>query len=149
MMVRIWAPQARDVQLDLAGDRLPMTLGEHGWWTVDTALAVPGADYAFVVDGAEPPLPDPRSQSQPHGVHGRSRFVDHTAFPWTDSGWKARALDSAIVYELHVGTFTAAGTFDAAIDRLGYLKDLGGTHVELMPVAEFSGDRGGGYGGVD
>jgi maltooligosyltrehalose trehalohydrolase len=149
MMVRIWAPQARDVQLDLAGSRLPMTLGERGWWTVDTALAIPGADYAFVVDGAEPPLPDPRSQSQPHGVHGRSRFVDHSAFPWTDSGWNAPALDSAIVYELHTGTFTAAGTFDAAIDRLGYLKDLGVTHVELMPVAEFSGDRGWGYDGVD
>src|ERR1700722_13382288 len=126
-----------------------MQLGLRGWWVVATALPIPGADYAFVIDGAEPPVPDPRSQSQPHGVHGRSRFVDHSAFPWTDSGWKAPALDSAIVYELHVGTFTAAATFDAAIDRLGYLKDLGVTHVELMPVAEFSGDRGWGYDGVD
>jgi maltooligosyltrehalose trehalohydrolase len=149
MIVRVWAPKAHEVQLDLAGNRLPMTLAARGWWTVDTPLATPGADYAFVIDGAEPPLPDPRSQSQPHGVHGRSRFVDHSAFAWTDAGWDAPALDSAIVYELHVGTFTAAGTFDTAIDRLGNLKDLGVTHVELMPVAEFSGDRGWGYDGVD
>ena len=149
MIVRVWAPKAHDVQLDLNGNRLPMTLAERGWWTVDTPLATPGADYAFVIDGAEPPLPDPRSQSQPHGVHGRSRFVDHSAFAWTDAGWNPPGLDSAIVYELHVGTFTPAGTFDAAIDRLGYLKDLGVTHVELMPVAEFSGDRGWGYDGVD
>ena len=73
----------------------------------------PGADYAFVVDGAEPPLPDPRSQSQPYGVHGRSRIVDHSAFNWTDARWNAPPLESAIVYELHVGTFTSAGTFDA------------------------------------
>src|SRR5271170_481278 len=149
MIVRVWAPNAHHVELDLEGNRLPMTLAEHGWWTVATPLATPGADYAFVIDGAEPPLPDPRSQFQPHGVHGRSRFVDHSAFAWTDAGWNAPALDSAIVYELHVGTFTAAGTFDAAIDRLGYLKGLGVTHVELMPVAEFSGDRGWGYDGVD
>ncbi len=149
MLVRVWAPKANDVQLDLEGRRLPMTRAERGWWAVATPLASPGADYGFVIDGAEPPLPDPRTPSQPRGVHGRSRFVDHAAFGWTDADWNAPALDSAIVYELHVGTFTAAGTFDAAIDRLGHLKELGATHVELMPVAEFSGDRGWGYDGVD
>jgi maltooligosyltrehalose trehalohydrolase len=149
MIVRVWAPEAHDVQLDLGAHRLPMTLADGGWWMVDTPLAAPGADYAFIVDGTEPPLPDPRTQSQPYGIHGRSRVVDHSTFAWTDANWNGPALDSAIVYEMHVGTFTTAGTFDAAIDRLNHLTDLGVTHVELMPVAEFSGDRGWGYDGVD
>src|ERR1700682_6176397 len=149
MMLRVWAPAARDVQLEIAGDRVAMACDDGGWWTVETPLATPGADYSFVVDGAEPPLPDPRSLSQPYGVHGRSRIVDHAAFIWTDANWNAPSLDSAIIYELHVGTFTTAGTFDSAIDRLGHLTDLGVTHVQLMPVAEFSGDRGWGYDGVD
>jgi len=149
MIIRVWAPTAHDVQLDLRDERLPMVRADGGWWIVDTPRALPGVDYAFVLDGAEPPLPDPRSSSQPYGVHGRSRIVDHSAFNWTDANWSALALDSAIIYEMHVGTFTAAGTFEAAIDRLSHLKNLGVTHVELMPVAEFSGDRGWGYDGVD
>ena len=149
MIVRVWAPNAREVKLEIASDRVAMTPTDGGWWIADTPLAVPGADYAFVLDGAEPPIPDPRSQSQPYGVHGPSRIVDHSAFDWTDAQWNAPALESAIVYELHVGTFTAAGTFDAAIDRLEHLTKLGVTHVELMPVVEFSGDRGWGYDGVD
>lgn len=149
MIVRVWAPTAHDVQLDLGTNRLPMVRAEGGWWTVETPRVRPGVDYAFVLDGAEPPLPDPRSQSQPHGVHGRSRIVDHSTFKWSDKGWNAPAFDSAIVYEMQVGTFTPAGSFDAAIDRLGHLTDLGITHVELMPVVEFSGNRGWGYDGVD
>jgi maltooligosyltrehalose trehalohydrolase len=149
MILRVWALDAGDVQLEIADDRVAMARADGGWWAVDTPLAKPGADYAFVVDGTEPPLPDPRSQSQPYGVHGRSRIVDHSTFNWTDARWNARPLESAIVYELHVGTFTSAGTFDAAIDRLGHLTDLGVTHVQLMPVAEFSGDRGWGYDVVD
>jgi maltooligosyltrehalose trehalohydrolase len=149
MIIRVWAPAAHNVQLDLDGDRLPMVRADGGWWLVDTPRALPGVDYAFVLDGAEPPLPDPRSQSQPHGVHGGSRLVDHSTFNWADANWYAPALGSAIVYEMHVGTFTATGTFDAAIDRLSHLKDLGITHVELMPIVEFSGDRGWGYDSVD
>jgi len=149
MIVRVWAPNAREVQLEIAGERLTMTPTASGWWAVDTPLAEPGSDYAFVIDGAEPPLPDPRSPSQPYGVHGRSRIVDHSAFKWTDSRWKPPPLESAIIYELHIGTFTAAGTFDAAIDRLDHLTGLGVTHLQLMPVAEFSGDRGWGYDVVD
>jgi maltooligosyltrehalose trehalohydrolase len=149
MIIRVWAPTAHDVQLDLRDERLPMVRADGGWWIIDTPRALPGVDYAFVLDGGEPPLPDPRSSSQPYGVHGRSRIVDHSAFDWTDANWSAPALDSAIIYEMHVGTFTAAGTFEATIDRLSHLKNLGVTHVELMPVAEFSGDRGWGYDGVD
>jgi maltooligosyltrehalose trehalohydrolase len=149
MIVRVWAPIARKVELDLGTDRISMTPADGGWWTVDTLFARPGADYAFVIDDADLLLPDPRTQSQPYGINGRSRIVDHSAFTWSDAGWNAPALDSAIVYELHIGTFTRAGTFDAAIEHLDYLKTLGVTHVELMPVVEFSGDRGWGYDGVD
>jgi maltooligosyltrehalose trehalohydrolase len=149
MIVRVWAPTAHDVQLDLGGELLRMARADGGWWIVDTPSATAGSDYAFVLGGDEPPLPDPRSSSQPYGVHGRSRIVDHSAFNWTDANWNAPALDSAIIYEMHVGTFTAAGTFEAAIDRLSHLKNLGVTHLELMPVVEFSGDRGWGYDGVD
>ena len=94
-------------------------------------------------------MPDPRTQWQPHGVHGESRVVDHTAFPWTDSGWQAAPLSSALIYELHLGTFTSEGTLKGAEARLDYLKELGVTHVELMPIANFPGKRGWGYDGVD
>ena len=106
------------------------------------------ADYAFSLDGG-PPLPDPRSPYQPNGVHGLSRPVDHSAFEWRHTKWRPAPLSSAIIYECHIGTFTPSGTFDAAVERLGYLRDLGVTHIELMPVAEFSGARGWGYDGVD
>ena len=88
-------------------------------------------------------------QWQPHGVHGESRVVDHAAFAWSDSGWQAPPLSSALIYELHLGTFTPEGTLKAAESRLDYLKDLGVTHVELMPIANFPGKRGWGYDGVD
>lgn len=149
MELRVWAPNAATMHLAIAGERLPMARADGGWWSIDTPLARPGADYAFIIDGAEPPLPDPRSRFQPFGVHGPSRIVDHAAFRWSDRGWNAPPLEDALVYELHVGTFTPAGTFAAAIERLGHLVDLGVTHVELMPPAEFSGDRGWGYDGVD
>jgi maltooligosyltrehalose trehalohydrolase len=149
MILRVWAPDAHDVQLEIANQRVAMARTDGGWWVVETPLATPGADYSFIVDGGDLSVPDPRSQSQPYGVHGRSRIVDHAAFDWTDSHWNAPPLDSAIIYELHVATFTPAGTFASAIDRLGHLSDLGVTHVQLMPVAEFSGDRGWGYDGVD
>ncbi len=149
MELRVWAPNAATVHLAIAGERIAMTRGDGGWWSIETPLAAPGVDYAFVIDAADPPIPDPRSHFQPAGVHGPSRLVDHAAFRRSDAGWNAPPLEAAIVYELHVGTFTPAGTFAAAIERLGHLAELGVTHVELMPVAEFSGDRGWGYDGVD
>lgn len=145
----VWAPEAGRVELVLGEKRAAMRAGEKGWWSVEVAAAGPGTDYAFSLDGG-PPLPDPRSPHQPHGVHGPSRVVDHGAFPWTDSGWRGGApLSSALLYELHVGTFTPEGTFEAAIERLAHLVDLGVTHVELLPVGEFPGKWGWGYDGVD
>ena len=94
------------------------------------------------------PASRPRSAWQPHGVSGPSRLVDHDAFRWTDGAFQARPLSSALIYELHAGTFTPEGTFEGVIARLDYLKDLGVTHVELMPVADFPGRFGWGYDGV-
>ena len=145
---RVWAPSANQVQLKINGDLYRMTPADSGWWRVEVELAKISIDYGFVVDGGEP-LPDPRSPWQPSGIHGLSRTLNHGAFTWTDQGWQAKPLSSAIVYELHVGTFTPQGTFIAAIDKLDHLVDLGITHIELMPAAEFSGTRGWGYDGVD
>ncbi len=145
---RVWAPGAKTVEVQCGGERIAMARESGGWWRAEAAGASHGTDYAFIVDGGNP-LPDPRSRFQPHGVHGASRIVDHAAFKWSDERWNAPPLGSAIIYEAHVGTFTETGTFDAAIDRLDYLTGLGITHLELMPVAEFAGDRGWGYDGVD
>ena len=145
--VRVWAPIPRRVELLLEGERREMQHASGGWWEADVSDAAPGTDYGFVLDGVGP-FPDPRSPWQPAGVDGPSRSVEHAAFPWTDRGWRAAPLASAVLYELHVGTFTPAGTFESAIERLDHLVDLGVTHVELMPVNEFAGDRGWGYDGV-
>ena len=125
-----------------------MRPAKRGWWRVDLSPEQSRADYGFSLDGG-PTLPDPRSPFQPHGVHGLSRPMDHSAFEWRHARWRQAPLSSAVIYELHIGTFTTAGTFDAAAERLGYLRELGVTHVEVMPVAEFSGTRGWGYDGVD
>jgi len=141
---RVWAPRATAVQLALRDARLPMVAEEGGWWSLE-APASHGDPYAFVLDGDE--LPDPRSAWQPD-VHGRSRVVDHSAHAWRDAGFVAAPLASGVLYELHVGTFTPAGTFDAAAERLDHLSALGVTHVELLPVNGFDGSHGWGYDGV-
>ena len=145
---RVWAPRPAAVELALGGERRPMTRDPDDWWSLDVPEAGAGSDYAFVLDGAGP-FPDPRSPWQPEGVHGPSRLVDHAAYPWTDHGFEPVPLAQAAFYELHVGTFSAAGTFEGAIDQLDHLVTLGVTHVELMPVVEAPGDRGWGYDGVD
>ncbi|CAN5602553.1 malto-oligosyltrehalose trehalohydrolase [soil metagenome] len=144
----VWAPAAVSVEAVSGDDRCAMSSEHGGWWTADMADLTPGSDYAFSLDGGEP-LPDPRSASQPAGVHGSSRLLDHDAFSWHDAGWQPPALTSGLIYELHVGTFTPDGTCESAIERLDQLVDLGVTHVELMPLNAFSGDRGWGYDGVD
>jgi len=145
---RVWAPNARTVEVESAGCRTPMISRSNGWWVSEAPDALPGYRYSFVLDG-DTPLPDPRSAYQPQGVHGRSQIADHSTFRWNDQGWNPPKLAGGCIYELHIGTFTPEGTFDAAISRLDHLVDLGVTHVEFMPVAEFSGDRGWGYDGVD
>ncbi len=94
-------------------------------------------DYSFVLDDDPTAYPDPRSAWQPHGVHGASRLYDQRAFAWSDERWQPPLLQGGVIYEMHVGTFTREGTFDSAIERLEYLAELGVTHVELIPVAEF------------
>jgi maltooligosyltrehalose trehalohydrolase len=151
---RVWAPGRQRVEVVLpGGPRVPMqpsdsSGGYGGWWACSVEQAGPGRDYAFSLDEG-PPRPDPRSAFQPQGIHGPSRVVDHAAFAWGDAGWRGVPLAGSVLYECHVGTFSAEGTFDGAIKHLGHLADLGIDAIELMPVAEFSGDRGWGYDGVD
>jgi maltooligosyltrehalose trehalohydrolase len=146
---RVWAKSAREVAVEVRGEQVPMApVGDRGWYEADVADAGAGSDYRYVLDGSDG-LPDPRSAHQPAGVHGPSRVVDHGDFGWTDGDWRGVHLPSAVIYELHVGTFTPEGTFDAATERLDHLVDLGIDAVELLPVAQFSGSRGWGYDGVD
>ncbi len=121
---------------------------EDGWWRLELGDGDHGTDYGFIVDDDAKAYPDPRSAWQPNGVHGLSRVYDHGRFAWSGATFQAPALSSGVVYEMHVGTFTPQGTFDAAIEKLDYLVELGVTHVELMPVAAFEGKQGWGYDGV-
>jgi len=145
---RVWAPRRRQLDLVLGERRVPMQQLDGGWWSGSTEEARPGTDYAFSIEKG-PALPDPRSPFQPGGIHGPSRVVDHGAFAWTDGSWRGLPLAGSVLYECHVGTFSPEGTFDGAIGRLEHLVGLGVGAIELLPVAEFSGDRGWGYDGVD
>jgi maltooligosyltrehalose trehalohydrolase len=139
---RVWAPDHERVDLVVKAGPVSMT-PQDGWWTA----TADGPDYAFSVDGG-PPRPDPRSPWQPDGVHAFSRLYDHDTFSWTDGHWRGVPLAGVVLYELHVGTFTEAGTFDAAIERLDHLADLGVTAIELLPCNAFDGRWGWGYDGV-
>jgi maltooligosyltrehalose trehalohydrolase len=145
---RVWATLPKKVEVQATGKVFPMRRDENNWWAAEVASAKPGDDYGFILDG-EGPFPDPRSPSQPNGVHKLSRLVDKNKFQWADKKYQAPPLASAIIYELHAGTFTPQGTFISAIEKLDHLVSLGITHVELMPVVEFSGNHGWGYDGVD
>jgi maltooligosyltrehalose trehalohydrolase len=145
---RVWAPRPGNVEVVTGGRRVPMRPAGGGWWTCSAEEAGPGTDYSFSLDGG-PPRPDPRSAFQPGGIDGPSRVVGHAAFSWHDSGWRGVPLAGSVLYECHVGTFSAAGTFDGVIGHLDHLAELGADVIELLPVAEFSGLRGWGYDGVD
>jgi maltooligosyltrehalose trehalohydrolase len=145
---QVWSPKAKQVRVATDDGQFPMQPRPNGWWRAAVPSAGPGTRYAFRIDDG-PERPDPRSAYQPEGPHARSCVVDHASFRWSDAGFQARPLSSAVIYELHLGTFTETGTFVSAIERLDHLVDLGVTHVELLPVAEFDGDRGWGYDGVD
>ncbi len=145
----VWAPNVKSVAVAVGDAQYPMNGPDaKGYWKGSVAEARDGVDYGFVLNDDPKRYPDPRSLWQPKGVHGVSRVYDQSAFSWTDSGWNALPLERAVIYELHVGTFTSGGTFDAAIERLDYLFELGVTHVELMPVAAFPGGYGWGYDGA-
>lgn len=143
---RLWAPSARSVELCLDTGVVPMTAGKGGWYE-RVLEAVPGARYRYRIDG-EVEVSDPASRYQPEGVHGPSQVVDPGDFDWRDTDWTGRPWEQAVLYELHVGSYTPAGTFRGVAERLDYLAGLGVTAIELMPVADFAGARNWGYDGV-
>ena len=148
---RLWASGARRVDLDLSlgnvRGELPMTALDGGWFETRVANAPAGARYGFRIDGGIT-VADPASRCNPDDVHAASMVIDPCAFDWSDAKWAGRPWEEAIIYELHVGTFTLAGTFTAAVERLDYLADLGVTAIELMPLADFPGRCNWGYDGV-
>jgi maltooligosyltrehalose trehalohydrolase len=143
----VWAPE-KTVRLLVDGQERAMDRGAGGWWRLDVPQAGPGSDYAYLLPDHDAPLPDPRSRWQPGGVHGPSRVYDHAAFRWSDGAWTGRQLPGAVLYEMHVGTFTTEGTFDAAVERLDHLVALGVDLVELLPVNSFNGEYNWGYDGA-
>ena len=147
---RVWAPDRERVELVLeaSGPAPELVRDAEGYWGAFVPELPVGALYRYRLDG-EGPFPDPASRFQPQGVHGPSSVVDPAAFAWSQPEWKGLDLQELVVYELHVGTFTPEGTFQGAQQRLRYLKDLGVTAIELMPLADFPGRRNWGYDGVD
>ena len=148
----VWAPLAEVITVVVAtgasaGEYALAPTGERGTWEMEVPGVRAGDRYGYRVNGGEP-RPDPISRSQPDGVHGLSAVVDPEAFVWRDERWQGHSLSDFVIYELHVGTFTPEGTFDAAAERLPELLSLGITAIELMPVAEFPGARNWGYDGV-
>ncbi|MFC8385135.1 malto-oligosyltrehalose trehalohydrolase [Nocardia sp. NPDC057272] len=144
---RVWAPEAGAVRLQLDGVEHPMRRNGGGNWSVRVD-AGQGARYGFLIDDDPMVLPDPRSARQPDGVHETSAVHDLDETVWTDRNWTGRPLAGSVFYELHIGTFTPEGTFDAAIEHLDHLVTLGVTTVELMPVNAFDGTHNWGYDGV-
>ena len=147
---RVWAPTVSCVSLKLAGgvQETLMDSEEKGYFTISVNGLEPGTRYFYLMDGNQP-RPDPVSRSQPEGVHGPSEIIDPGAFQWEDYYWKGIPLGEMIIYEIHTGTFTPEGTFAAILPFLDYLKnELGVTTIELMPVAQFPGERNWGYDGA-
>jgi maltooligosyltrehalose trehalohydrolase len=147
---RVWAPQLRQLDVRIAGPgerEVSLEKDEAGYWQTIVDEVPPGSRYWYMLEGSTK-RPDPASHSQPESVHGPSEVIDHSAFPWTDAGWEGVPLEDMVIYEIHVGTFTPEGTFEAIIPRLAQLSELGVTAVELMPVAQFPGDRNWGYDGA-
>lgn len=146
----VWAPLLKSVSLKLVSwsERIiPMEMADKGYWKVVADGVLPCALYLYRLDN-KLEMPDPASRFQPEGVHGHSQVIDQNEFQWDDDDWKGIDLKDFIIYELHAGTFTKEGTFEAVIPYLDYLKDLGITAIELMPVAQFPGSRNWGYDGA-
>lgn len=150
----VWAPLLKQVAVEVwatpsaeTSRRLPLEQDDWGYWQATVDDVKPGALYSFHLND-DLVRPDPASRCQPEGVHGRSQVVDAISHPWQDSDWQNLPLESYVCYELHVGTFTPEGTFEAIIPRLADLQEIGVNAVEIMPVAQFPGDRNWGYDGV-
>jgi maltooligosyltrehalose trehalohydrolase len=148
---RVWAPKAKTVTVNIVSGQavgtVPLHQEENGYFSATVPRVVDGDRYFYQPDD-RPARPDPVSRFQPDGVHEASQVVDPRLFTWQDEEWAGIALEKYVIYELHIGTFTREGTFEAAISFLDYLLELGVTAVEIMPVSQFAGDRGWGYDGV-
>jgi maltooligosyltrehalose trehalohydrolase len=149
MQPRVWAPDRKRVRLVVDGRLVELSRDPErpGWWQSPEDLS-PGTRYGYLLDDSQTPLPDPRSRRLPDGVHGLSEVYDDSAYRWSDGNWAGRDLPGAVIYELHVGTFTRGGTLDSAIERLDHLVSLGITHVELLPLNAVNGIWNWGYDGV-
>ncbi len=146
----VWAPEKEKMTLHIVypnEQKVQMQKDEEGYFTVEVATPA-GTRYLYIIDDAEKGLPDPASQYQPEGVHGPSEVVDHASFKWNDNKWKGIPFEETILYELHIGTFTEQGSFESAIEKLDLLKEVGINAIEIMPVAQFPGNRNWGYDGV-
>jgi maltooligosyltrehalose trehalohydrolase len=145
---RLWVPKASKVDLQFTNPKgeLPMSRLDDGWFEL-VIKARASMHYTFKIDDQQM-VPDPASRFQPFGVHGASEVIDPNAFDWQDSNWRGRPWDEAVIYELHVGTFSPQGTFAGAEAKLDYLASLGVTAIELMPLGSFPGERNWGYDGV-
>ncbi|MHB1162476.1 MAG: malto-oligosyltrehalose trehalohydrolase [Chloroflexota bacterium] len=154
---RVWAPRRKKVQVGLEGSSgwdgarswIDLTPEGNGYFSVEVGSAAAGILYRYRLDGGDDLYPDPASRFQPEGPHGPSQVVDPGSFVWSDEGWRGLGLEGQVIYEMHVGTFTAEGTWEAASRELPELAAVGITVVEIMPVAEFPGRFGWGYDGVD
>lgn len=144
----IWAPFKDKLEVIIKdGPVINLPKSSNGYWVGEIKETPPGTLYKFRINGNED-FPDPASRSQPEGVHSWSQIIDHDSFLWEDSTWKGMDLSQMIIYELHIGTFTPEGTFEAIIDKLDHLKELGVNTLEIMPISQFPGERNWGYDGV-
>ncbi len=150
---RVWAPRCREVRVVLLDDSggeqgsYPLEREKGGYFRAQVSAAQPGSLYKFQLDNSGR-FPDPASRFQPQGVHGPSEVIDPAQFKWTDADWHGASLKGQVLYELHIGTFTPEGTYAAAKEKLPYLRDLGVTLIEVMPLGDFHGEFGWGYDGV-
>ena len=147
--VVVWSPVSESMEIEIVGTdkKLRLSKQPYGFWSATTKEIKPNALYQFLING-DKAYADPASLHQPEGVHGPSQAIDIKQYQWNDSSWKNIPLDNYIIYELHTGTFTQDGTFAAFEEKLHYLKELGITAIEIMPVAQFPGNRNWGYDGV-
>jgi malto-oligosyltrehalose trehalohydrolase len=144
VLFRLWAPDIERLRLRIAGRNREMLPAGQGWFTLTVEGVEPGTPYQFVMPDGKA-FADPASRAQDGGVNGHSTIVDPAFYRWNMPAWKGHAWEEAVIYEMHIGTFTSEGTFRAAASRLADLADLGFTVIQLMPVSEFPGDRGWGY----